>query len=79
VLVLLSRQPKLLLPVVSLVLLIAGLALPGTLGAACLVLLILLVGWLSYLSWPAVTGQARVVRVVTVALLVALAVQHLVN
>ena len=68
-LVLLSRQPKLLIPVVSFLLLLGGLALPAVYGAVCLALLLILVGWLSYLSWPVVVGPARLVRVATVALI----------
>jgi hypothetical protein len=78
-LVLLSQQPKLLIPVVSLVLLVGGLALPLPYGAVCLALLLLLVGWLSYLSWPAVVGPARMVRLVTVGLLVFALVRRLVG
>ena len=74
----LAQQPKLLLPAVSLALLIAGLALPGVPGAICLALLTLLVGWLAYLSWPAVEGRARLMRLLSVGLLLALLVQHLV-
>jgi hypothetical protein len=78
-LVFLSHQPKLLVPVVSLVLLIAGLALPGVLGAVCIALLVLLVGWLCYLSWPVVVGPARAVRALTVGLLLVLVVQRLLS
>ncbi|MEO6204133.1 MAG: DUF6703 family protein [Mycobacteriales bacterium] len=77
VLVLLSQQPKLAVPVISIVLLIAGLALPRLLGAAFLLLLLLLVGWLSYLSWPVVVGPARVVRLLSVALIAVLLVTRL--
>ena len=77
-LVFLSHQPKLLVPLVSLALLIGGLALPTAPGAVCLALLVLIVGWLSYLSWPAVVGPARAVRLAAVALLVALIVQRFV-
>lgn len=77
VLVFLSHQPKLLIPVVSVVLLVGGLALPSAYGAVCLGLLMLLVGWLSYLSWPAVVGPARAVRLVTLALLGGVLVQRL--
>ena len=76
-LVFLSHQPKLLIPVVSVVLLICGLALPPAYGAVCLGLLMLLVGWLSYLSWPAVVGPARAVRLATLALLGIVLVQRL--
>ena len=54
------------------------LALPRVAGAVCLLLLTLLVGWLAYLSWPAVEGRARLVRLLSVALLLGLLVQHLV-
>ena len=76
-LVFLSHQPKLLVPVGSLLLLVGGLLLPPLYGAVCLVLLVLLVSWLSYLSWPVVAGQARILRLVTLGLLVVLLVQRL--
>jgi hypothetical protein len=76
-LVFLSAQPKLAIPVVSVLLLIGGLALPPAGGAICLALLLVLVGWLSYLSWPAVVGPARLVRVATVALVLFALVQRL--
>lgn len=77
VLAFLSTQPKLIIPVVSVVLLVCGLALPPAYGAVCLGLLLALVGWLSYLSWPVVTGLARIVRLVTLGLLAAVLVQRL--
>lgn len=70
VLVLLSRQHRAVVPLLSVLLLIGGLALPAALGVACLVVLAAFIGWLTYLSWPAVTGQGRVVRVLTLALIV---------
>ena len=69
VLVLLSQQHKAVVPLVSVLLLIGGLALPVPLGIGCLVLLAAFVGWLTYLSWPAIVGQARVVRVATLVLI----------
>jgi len=77
VLVLLSQQPKVLIPVLSIVLLVAGLALPGLLGAAFLLLLLVLVGWLSYLSWPVIVGPARLVRLVSVGLIAAILVSRI--
>lgn len=70
VLVLLSQQPRLLVPVLSLLLLVGGLALPPAAGVLCLLVLLAFVLWLSYLSWPAVVGQARVLRFVTIGLVV---------
>lgn len=77
ILVVLAQQPKLLIPVVSIVLLIVGLALPGLLGAPFLILLLLLVGWLSYLSWPVVVGPARLVRALSVTLIAVLLLTRL--
>jgi hypothetical protein len=69
VLVLLSQQHRAVVPLVSVLLLIGGLALPPALGVPCLVILVAFVGWLTYLSWPAIVGQARVVRVATLLLI----------
>ena len=66
----LSLRPKILLPLVSAALLIGGLALPPPAGVPLLDLLLLVVGWLSYLSWPVVVGTARIVRLVLLGLLV---------
>lgn len=76
-LVFLSRQPKLLLPLLSAALLIGGLALPTAYGVPLLLVLAVLVGWLSYLSWRVVPTAARVLRVVTVGLLLAAVVGRL--
>lgn len=67
----LSARPRLVIPVLSAVLLIGGLASPPAVGVPLLVLLVLLVGWLSYLSWPVVEGVQRLVRVGTLGLVVA--------
>ena len=77
VLVWLSRKPVWLLPVVTVALLVGGLAAPPVVGAPVLMLLAALVGWLSYLSWPVVQGPQRVLRVATAGLLVAAAVGRL--
>lgn len=66
----LSSLPAFVLPVLSVVLLVAGLAAPPGLGAPVLLLLIAVIAWLSYLSWPAVHGVQRLLRVGVVALLV---------
>ena len=78
VLVLLSQQHRAVVPLVSVLLLIGGLALPPAVGVACLAVLALFVGWLTFLSWPAIVGQARLVRVVTLLLLVYAAVTRLI-
>jgi hypothetical protein len=67
----LSSRPRFLIPVVSAVLLLGGLFAPPGLGVPLLMLLVALVGWLSYLSWPAVAGVQRVVRLATIGLVLA--------
>ncbi len=76
-LVWLSSRPRFFLPVLSAVLLIAGLASPGAVGVLLLLLLAALVGWLSYLSWPVVTGVQRALRLGTVGLVLAAAAGRL--
>ena len=68
VLVWLSTRPKLLLPLASLALLVGGLAAPLPVAVPLLLVLLAIVGWLTYLSWPVVHGTARYVRVATVVL-----------
>lgn len=66
----LSQRPKVLLPLLSVALLIGGLALPPAAGVPLLVALLLVVAWLIYLSWPLVQGPARLLRLVLLGLLV---------
>lgn len=61
----------------SALLLIGGLAAPAGFGVPLLLLLIALVGWLSYLSWPVVTGVQRALRLGTVGLVLAAAAGRL--
>ncbi|MCW2726080.1 MAG: hypothetical protein JWN35_3001 [Frankiales bacterium] len=75
-LVLLTRQPKITVPLVSVALLVGGLALPPVLGVLCLAVLAIFVLWLTYLSWPVLAGGARAVRLATVAMLLALLVSR---
>ena len=77
VLVLLTQQHKAVIPLVSVLLLIGGLALPVALGVVCLLLLAAFVGWLTYLSWPAIVGAARAVRLATLGLIVIAAAARL--
>jgi hypothetical protein len=70
VLVLLTQQHRAVVPLVSVALLLGGLTLPVPVGVACLAVLAAFVGWLTYLSWPAIIGTARAVRVATLLLIV---------
>lgn len=73
----LSARPKVLLPIVTVVLLVVGLAAPTNVGVPVLFLLVLLIGWLSYLSWPAIDRTPRVLRLATLGLLLAVIVGRL--
>ena len=79
VLVWLSMRPKILLPLASLALLIGGLAAPLPVALPLLLVLLAIVGWLTYLSWPVVHGNARYVRLATVGLVAAAIVLRLVS
>ena len=58
---------------------VGGLAAPLPVGLPLLLLLLALVGWLTYLSWPAVVGGGRVVRLATVAMVAAAVVLKVVG
>ena len=69
----LSLQPRLLLPGAVLALLVLSALLPPGPGSACVALVLLVTGWLSYLSWPVLDVRSRVLRLVVLGLLVLLA------
>ena len=73
-LVFLHQLPGWLPPLAMLALLIAGFALPGWIGATALALVAVVLGWLGYVSWPALAARGRLLRVAAVACVVALAV-----
>ena len=65
----LSSRPRFLLPALVAVLLIGGLAAPPPYALPLLLALGLLLLWLSYLSWPALDGRARMLRAAMLALI----------
>jgi hypothetical protein len=65
-LVLLHQLPRWLVPIVLVGMLVAGLTVPGV-GAAALVVIAAFLGWLSALSWPALTPNARLLRLAAIA------------
>ena len=71
VLLWLSARPRFVLPLLVGVLLVAGLASPPAVGVPLLLLLTVLIGWLSYLAWPALQAAQRLIRVATLGLLLA--------
>lgn len=60
----LSRQPRLLVPGVMLVLMIVGLAAPLTAAVPALLVILAFLTWQTYLSWPVVDPRGRGLRVV---------------
>jgi hypothetical protein len=66
-LVWLHQQPVWLAPVVVALLLVVGLAVPGWVGAAALVLVAAFLGWLAALSWPQTSTGGRLLRTAAVA------------
>ncbi|MBW8483512.1 DUF6703 family protein [Actinomadura parmotrematis] len=74
-LVLLHRRSGLLIAAVV-VLLVAGLLVPGPAGAVSLAVLLALLGWLTYLNWPGLDARARTLRAAALLVLAGLAAVH---
>jgi hypothetical protein len=75
-LVFLRRLPRAVLPV-TVAALVAGFLLgPPAVAIGCLSLVIVFFGWLLFLSWPAISPGARLLRVVVLAIMVAGVVQQ---
>ncbi len=70
----LSLRPRLLLPAVVLGLLLLSSFVAPPLSTVCLLVVLAVVGWLSYLSWPVLDAGARVLRVAVLGLFVVLVV-----
>jgi hypothetical protein len=70
----LRALPRWLPPVVIAALFIGGLAVGGWGGAVMLLLVTAFLAWLAVLSWPAIQPPTRVLRVVAVAVLLALSI-----
>ncbi|MGH8866819.1 MAG: DUF6703 family protein, partial [Actinomycetes bacterium] len=73
-LVWLTRVPRWAVAVLMAALVVAGLALEGPAGAACLLVLGAFLGWLLAVSWPVLPASSRVVRVVVVVAVLVVAV-----
>jgi len=69
----LHQLPVWLLPMLAVALLITGLAVRGWAGAVALCGLAAALGWLAAISWPRLSGQGRLLRVIVVGLVVAAA------
>jgi hypothetical protein len=72
-LVFLHQLPVWLPPLVTVALLVTGLAVRGPVGAAALFLLAGLLGWLAFASWPGLSSRGRLGRALAIACVLALA------
>ena len=73
----LHAAPKLTLPAIALVLALVGAFAPAAVGTPALVLLALLLGWLAFLSWPAVTTGPRFLRIFSILVILLFAVSRI--
>jgi hypothetical protein len=73
----LHAAPKLTLPGITLVLLLVGAFAPAAIGVPALLLVTLLLGWLAFLSWPAVTGGQKFFRLFAVVVILLFAVSRI--
>jgi hypothetical protein len=70
----LHALPRLTVPAIVLVLTVAGLLAPPAIGAPCLVILAVFLGWLASLAWPRLDTGGRLVRALVVGLLAGAAI-----
>ena len=70
----LHTMPQMVVPLVTIVLIAVGVLAPLPVGLVALALVLLFVGWIAYLSWPAASIGGRIWRVLMLVLIVALAV-----
>lgn len=63
----LSRLPRIVVSAVVLLLMVVGLAAPLAFALPAFALLAAFVGWLAYLSWPALDTRGRLVRALLLA------------
>jgi Family of unknown function (DUF6703) len=68
------QLPAWLMPLLAVGLLVAGLAVRGWAGGVALVAVAVLLGWLAALSWPRLSAQSRLLRIVVVVVVLAAAV-----
>ena len=70
----LHALPQPVVPLITIVLIAVGVLAPLPVGLVALALVLLLVGWIAYLSWPVASIGGRIWRVLIVVLIVALGV-----
>ncbi|MET8338909.1 DUF6703 family protein [Streptosporangium canum] len=72
-LVFLFQLPRWIAPVVLVVLLLVGFAVPSFWGGLAVLPVIGFVGWLAYMSWPSLGARGRILRVALLTFLLLLA------
>lgn len=71
-----SRLPRLLVPAMVGALVIVSLAAPIWAALPALALVVIFVGWLTFLSWPVIPTSGRLLRGVLLVLLAAIALRQ---
>jgi len=79
VLVFLSKLPRALPGLVVIGAVAAALLAPPVVGGVLLLFVAAVLGWLAYLSWPRLPGQARAIRLAVFALVLGYALSRLVS
>ena len=67
------QMPRWLLPLLAAALLLVGLTVSGWGGAIALLAVAVTLGWLAAISWPRLSAQGRMLRVVIIGAVVAIA------
>jgi hypothetical protein len=75
----LATRPRWVPFVLVLGLLLGGLFAPPAIGAALLAVLVLLIGWLTYLAWPTLDSGGRLTRLVALGIVLYALVARLVG
>ena len=75
----LHQLPVWVLPVVLVVFLAIGVSVGGVIGAIALAVVAAALLWLAALSWPRLGPAARLIRVLTIAVVLGVAVLRLLN
>jgi hypothetical protein len=73
----LHAMPQPVVPLVTIVLIAVGVLAPLPVGLVALGLVLLLVGWIAYLSWPVASVGGKLWRLLILALIVAMGVVRL--
>ena len=78
-LVIMNGWPRFVVGLAPVVLVVLGLVLPTAIALIPLAVAFVLVLWLSYLSWPVVPANARLIRIFTLALILGIAIVRIAN